>query len=214
MGWQNEGSSIYGGSPQRISSSHSSRLSASIQLRRARSGSRRMPRSPEISAPWSFWRSLRQAFARRFTAKAAAFLLAQVALLAMFVVISPVILRQLAKAPSGARPDDKNSDDEGLGIRSLIERVRSELDQLERKRIANNEASLLHLDTFDLEIAFVATRTASAKGGVNYEVITVDNERSVSSERIQRLNLHYKVPAREKDRSAPSPDDSSVSIKT
>ncbi len=79
---------------------------------------------------------------------------------------------------------------EGLGVKELIEEVKSELVKSEQSRMAANQASLFELKDFDLEIKFVVNERRTESGKIEYQVVTVGGETTFSSERVQTIKLH------------------------
>src|SRR5262245_8580424 len=60
-----------------------------------------------------------------------------------------------------------------LGIDTLIEQVKQDLENMDDRRRQQNEEALFKVDTFDLEINFVVRETQSGEGSLKYEVVTV-----------------------------------------
>lgn len=79
---------------------------------------------------------------------------------------------------------------EGLGVKDLIEKVKAELIETEQNQIKSNQAALFEIKDFDLEINFVVSTRHTGTGKLEYNVVTVGGETEVSSERIQKINLH------------------------
>lgn len=82
---------------------------------------------------------------------------------------------------------------DGLGVRDLIEQVKSELKDAEKARIDKNEAALFKVKDFDLEINFVVGTHSTMSGGVNPPLIAVSANTEISSERIQKIKLHMET---------------------
>lgn len=79
---------------------------------------------------------------------------------------------------------------DSLGVKELIEEVKSELVKAEQSRMAANQVSLFELKDFDLEIRFVVNEQRTESGAIEYKVVTVGGETTISSEKIQTIKLH------------------------
>jgi hypothetical protein len=106
---------------------------------------------------------------------------------AIFLVAFVVVNRFLRHGPVS------NSTDKGLNVANLIEKVRDELAESERRRRTENKASLFDVKTFDLELNFVVRENNTAKGGVDFEVVTIGGELQRSAEEIQKITLHMEA---------------------
>jgi hypothetical protein len=77
-----------------------------------------------------------------------------------------------------------------LGLQELIEQVKSELIDAEKERINKNQQSLFILKDFDLEIKFTVNEKHEKSGKIEYEVVTIGGNESVSLEKVQTIKLH------------------------
>ncbi len=91
-----------------------------------------------------------------------------------------------------------------LGIDTLAEKVRSELENLETWRQSNGKAALFELKDFDLEVSFVVKKSRKVKGDLEAEVITVGGEAEHSKEATQKVVLHMGVIPAESVKIAPA----------
>lgn len=82
-----------------------------------------------------------------------------------------------------------NKDSAELGVQDLIEKVKDELIKTEQKRIKDGRDPLFELKDFELEINFVVTNRNKESGGFDFKVVTLEGERDISSERIQKVKL-------------------------
>jgi hypothetical protein len=73
----------------------------------------------------------------------------------------------------------------------MVRAVKRELTALEDSAYANHESALFIGKQFDLEISFAAHADAGGKAGVHYDVLTLEGQRNVSADRVQKLTLHY-----------------------
>jgi hypothetical protein len=80
-----------------------------------------------------------------------------------------------------------------IGVRDLVEKVRSELAETEQARLDRRAPSVFQLKDFDLEVKFVIKEEMKQAGKIEYSVITVDNETSYSAEKVQTIKLHMSV---------------------
>jgi hypothetical protein len=76
-----------------------------------------------------------------------------------------------------------------LGVKELIEKVKSELVATEKKRIESNEAPLFLLKDFELEINFVVKEGTTQKGDVDFKVVTVGGTSDYTTEQTQKIKL-------------------------
>jgi Trypsin-co-occurring domain 2 len=83
----------------------------------------------------------------------------------------------------------------GLGVKELIEEVKSELVKTEQSRIAANQTSLFELKDFDLEIKFVVSERRTESGKIEYKVVTVGGETVLNTEKVQTIRLHMTAVA-------------------
>jgi hypothetical protein len=104
-----------------------------------------------------------------------------VALIVVFIVYKTV------QPPSGGDAPAH------LGIDALVTKVRSELESLEITRQSSSTQPLFEMKDFDLEISFVVKQSATAKGGLETEVVTVGGETEHSKEASQKVTLHMGV---------------------
>ncbi|MGH9494374.1 MAG: trypco2 family protein, partial [Candidatus Sulfotelmatobacter sp.] len=90
-----------------------------------------------------------------------------------------------------------------LGIDTLAEKVRSEMENIETWRQSNGKAALFELKDFELEISFVVKRSNKVKGDLEAEVVTVGGESEHSKEATQKVVLHMGVIPAESVKIAP-----------
>jgi hypothetical protein len=88
-----------------------------------------------------------------------------------------------------------------LGVADLIEKVKSDLETVDRQRIERDEAPLFNVDSFDLEINFVVKEGQSTSAQGEYKVLTVGGTSEVSSEKVQKIVLHLKAVEMGQERS-------------
>lgn len=118
-------------------------------------------------------------------------------------LLALVLLRSLR---SEAKVNDSKNR-QGLGISRLVREVRSELEALDRERMAQGADALFLVDEFELELNFVATKSAKTQAGAEFEVVTVGAEQQFGQEEIQKLTLKFKpAPDLEGEIEAESPD--------
>lgn len=86
-----------------------------------------------------------------------------------------------------------NVTDGTLGVAELIEKVKSDLEKVDRQRIERDEAALFNVESFDLEINFVVKEGQSTSATGEYKVLTVGGTSQVSSEKVQKIVLHLKT---------------------
>jgi hypothetical protein len=99
---------------------------------------------------------------------------------------------------------------EGLGVKELIERVKSELIASEMERRAANAAALFEIKDFDIEVKFMVSTVKTVSGKLDYKVVVVGGDSQLSSERVQTIKLHLvTVPTGSdgSDKASPSPLD-------
>ncbi len=125
---------------------------------------------------------------RSVSIRAVAIALLKLAVLAAVIWFLPALLHRLTG--SAPRPGSESAR-RPLGIAQMIQDVRAELAEAEKAADANNEAKLFQARSFDLEVSFVASSVDTASGKVDYEVVTVENETTVSAETVQKLTLRF-----------------------
>lgn len=84
----------------------------------------------------------------------------------------------------------KKTETSVLGIKNLIEEVRSELISVQKTQEGETNKNIFQLNYFDLEIKFVVNETKTASGKVAFEVVTIGGENTISNERVQTIKLH------------------------
>jgi hypothetical protein len=80
-----------------------------------------------------------------------------------------------------------------LGIDTLIEQVKQDLENLDDRRRQQNKAALFIVESFDLEINFVVRESQSGEAGLKYEVVTVGGKSEVNTEKVQKITLRMKA---------------------
>jgi NTP-dependent ternary system trypsin peptidase co-occuring protein len=80
-----------------------------------------------------------------------------------------------------------------IGIPELVERVRAEMIESERRRTAVGASPLFVAKSVDLEIAFGVKRESEGASKFTLEVIELDAREQVSSETVQKMTLHLDV---------------------
>ena len=91
-----------------------------------------------------------------------------------------------------------------LGVKGLVERVKEELISVEKGRLQTAQSALFELKDFDLEIKFVVNEKTTQSGKIEYEVVTIGRETSVSTENVQTIKLHMTAIPPEEGEAAPS----------
>ncbi|HKQ07724.1 MAG TPA: trypco2 family protein [Blastocatellia bacterium] len=94
-----------------------------------------------------------------------------------------------------------------LGVKDLIEKVKSELIEMEQNREREGKAALFELKDFDLEINFVVKAVNKESGQAEFKVITVGGETESDSEKAQKIKLHMTVvqPQNRKTKASKTP---------
>lgn len=128
-----------------------------------------------------------------------------------------VLVPFLPRLVGGFLPDGipaQSGQDKGLGVEEMVRAVRKDLEAAEDTMTARNEAALFNVKHFDLEISFVAHETRRGSGKFEYHVLTLDTERQISTERIQKLQLHFEAapPLNDSTKASSTPPDSGTSM--
>lgn len=92
------------------------------------------------------------------------------------------IRRRKRHDPAGSLPGP-------LFIRDLIRHVDQELRGSQRERVAAGEAPIFEVDNLVLEVNFVATSSADARGGVDFKIITVGAGGSYERQQVHKVTL-------------------------
>ena len=77
-----------------------------------------------------------------------------------------------------------------LGVKELIEQVRNELLSIEKNKIDGVNVNIFQLKDFDLEVKFVVNEKESISGQVEFEMVTVGGESTITNEKVQTIKLH------------------------
>lgn len=80
--------------------------------------------------------------------------------------------------------------DARLGIPEFVDKVRTELIEIQARRLDRKQDAVFHVDSFDLEISFVAKVANKAEGGVKLEVVTAGASDESSRESTHKVTLH------------------------
>jgi Trypsin-co-occurring domain 2 len=113
-------------------------------------------------------------------------------LLAGLLLSFVAIKRIISKKPS------QGKDEPTLGVQTLVENVKNDLEQIDIDRIKQNKAALFNVKTFDLEINFIAKKTNSSDAKFDYQVVTLGGGEEVSQEQVQKIMLHFEAVAPDK----------------
>ena len=119
-------------------------------------------------------------------------------LIAAVIAQMPLTVKWLKPDVQDAlRAGEKNAD-QNLGIGSLIKHVRDELSASAKARTDAGEPALFRVKDFDLEVHFTVKASASAKEGVEFQVLTANSESQTDLEKVQKITLHMEgIPDRE-----------------
>ncbi len=79
----------------------------------------------------------------------------------------------------------------GLGLQTLVNQLRSELENMELARTTSGD--FFKLKDFDLELEFVVKRSSKETGKLEYQVVTAEMERELGSERTNKVTLHMEM---------------------
>ena len=93
---------------------------------------------------------------------------------------------------------------DSLGVKDLVQRVKSELVQLEEERLKSNQPALFELSEFKLEIKFVVSEKTTTSGKVEYEVVTVGGDQTFSAEKVQTITINMKASTPVNENAGPS----------
>ncbi|KPK91870.1 MAG: hypothetical protein AMJ94_06240 [Deltaproteobacteria bacterium SM23_61] len=104
----------------------------------------------------------------------------------ILLLLIAMVLNHRLKADSGKT--DRASG--GLGVKELIQKVKSELIATEIERRSSNEAALFEIKDFDLEIKFTVNTSRTVSGKIDYKVVVVGGDKKLSSEEVQTIKLH------------------------
>jgi hypothetical protein len=112
------------------------------------------------------------------------------ALSAILVIVIIVLVlasrRAFHKAESRIdRPD--------IGVAELVQKLRQDLEKLERDRISQDESAILQIKSVDVEINFVVKVDQNNKNEVHFDAITVGQDQSLSLERTNKVTLHLEI---------------------
>lgn len=77
-----------------------------------------------------------------------------------------------------------------LGVKTLIEQVRSELLAIQKNQVDGVNRDMFQLKDFDLEIKFVVNEKQTVSGKAEFEVVTIGGDNTVTNEKVQTIKLH------------------------
>ena len=115
--------------------------------------------------------------------------------LAAVVLVAALTAAILVMFPNLGRQRASLADDEPLEVKTLIRKVKEELQAAELERVNQKELPLLQLQDFEMEINFVVRNA----GGVRAEVVGIGSNIDLATERVQKLKLRWTaLPATQK----------------
>jgi hypothetical protein len=87
-----------------------------------------------------------------------------------------------------------------LFVKELIRQVHEELLESQAERIESNEPALFRVENLTIEAHFVASEAKSAKGGLEFRILTVGGvsgggSRDVQQQQIHKLTLTLTAPS-------------------
>lgn len=77
-----------------------------------------------------------------------------------------------------------------LGVKTLIEQVRSELLSIQKNQVDGVNRNLFQLKDFDLEIKFIVNEKQNVSGKAEFEVVTIGGDNTITNEKVQTIKLH------------------------
>ncbi|MCU0709548.1 MAG: hypothetical protein MUF23_14765 [Pirellula sp.] len=114
---------------------------------------------------------------------------------AAVALVAVLVVAILVMFPNLGRQRTSLADDEPLEVKTLIRKVKEELQAAEFERVNQKELPLLQLQDFEMEINFVVRNA----GGVRAEVVGIGSNIDLATEKVQKLKLHWTaVPATQK----------------
>lgn len=112
-------------------------------------------------------------------------------LLLAFVAFAAVAwINWRTPAPAAAAPIDKRTT---LGLQELVQSLKGELEQMESKRLSQQQGALFRIKDFDLELSFVLKRSEKDSSKLEYEILTAEMERELGAEQTHKITLHMEV---------------------
>ncbi len=105
-----------------------------------------------------------------------------------FLLLGVVVARNIVSRIS----QPQRSDSVRLGIEPLVQQVRAELEAMDRGRVERGDPGIFALDSFDLELQFVAKQSMGANLGVELQVVTIGGDSQLATEEVQKITLHLK----------------------
>jgi hypothetical protein len=81
-----------------------------------------------------------------------------------------------------------------LNLVDLVTSIRDELEQADKARLVSGKAALFQLSGLELELNFVVSETAGAKGGFDIKVLSVGGDVSVRTEEVHKVKLTFEIP--------------------
>jgi hypothetical protein len=101
-----------------------------------------------------------------------------------------------------------------LFIKDLIRHVDAELRGSQAERAESGQAPIFEVNDLVLEVNFVATKSAEAKGGIAFHIITVGGDASYQSQQVHKVTLSLSAVKEHGPGEAPvpPPDDELVEL--
>lgn len=107
------------------------------------------------------------------------------------------LLTPAARAPKLACMGDANRTQAGDGwedfdvsFGDVIHKISDELLAARAERIESGKPAVFEVNSLDLEISFVVTRSRTGSGGIDFKVVRGDIGKTQSDQAVQRVTLH------------------------
>lgn len=82
---------------------------------------------------------------------------------------------------------------ENLFIKELIRKVHDELIESQKEREINGIDPLFTVRDMTIEVNFIAEKSLSAKGGLDFKVVTIGGNTDIKSQQIHKITLNLEV---------------------
>ena len=92
-----------------------------------------------------------------------------------------------------AKERSKSLLEEDIGISELVQKVRSELEDVQQDLNESGKTAMFHATQLELELHFGVRRTKTFSGGLSFLVFDIGAEESKSTEQVHKIKLSFCV---------------------
>lgn len=105
------------------------------------------------------------------------------------IIVTGIVFLVLLLVLSYRSSTSDNNPSSKLGIKELINKVRSELVETNIQLLKEDKPALFEVREFELELNFVIKESTNDKAGFEFNAVTVGSDTEFSSEKLQKITL-------------------------